>query len=114
MRRAAGGEGLDVATLASLSSDSVPALVQAYRSPALPAATREAAAAALVCQTYRSSNRPEPDWRAFTLTGYWGKAALQPVQASLKQFKLQSEAWPVTVTSPGGKMYDCFGNTSGN
>jgi hypothetical protein len=114
VKRAVAGKGLDVATLASLSTDSVPALVQAYRSPALPASTQEAAAAALVCQAYRSSNRPEPDWRAFTLTRFWSEAALKPVQANLKQYKLQSEAWPVTVTAPGGQTYDCFSNNQGD
>lgn len=114
VRRATLGEGLDVPYLASLSTDSVPALVQAYRSTALPAATQEAAAAVLACQAYRTSNQPKPDWRAFTLTRFWSEAALKPVQASLKQYKLQSEAWPVTVTTPGGKTYDCFGNSSGD
>ena len=114
VRRAAAGAGLDVATLASLSTDGLPALVQAYQSPSLPAGTREAAGAALACRSYVNSNAREADWRTFTLTRFWGEAALKPIQASLKQYQLKTEGWPVTVTSPGGKTFDCFANTSGD
>ena len=114
VRRAAVGEGLDVATLASLSTDALPGLVQAFQSSSLPAGRREAAGAALACWTHLNSNVPEADWRAFTLTGLWGQAALKPVQASLKQYKLQAEAWPVTVTSPQGNKFDCYSNMYGD
>jgi hypothetical protein len=108
VRRAALAEKLDVVTLASLSTDSLPALAQAFQSASLSAGIRAAAGAALACQVYGNTHKPEPDWRAFTLSRFWGEAAIQPLRASLKQFKIKTDAWPVTVTSPGGKTYDCF------
>jgi hypothetical protein len=110
VRRAAAGQVLDVAYLATLSSDSLPALVQAYQSSALTAATREAAGAALVCQAYAAPNRLDTDWRAFTLSRYWAQSALKPVQASLDKFQLQADDQPVAVTSPAGHHFDCFGS----
>jgi Domain of unknown function (DUF4153) len=114
IRRAAADKGLDVATLASLSSDALPGLVQAFQSPSLPAGTREAVGAALACHVQLNSNAPEADWRAFTLTQLWAEVALKPVQASLKQYKAGTETWPVTVTSPQGNEFDCYNLSSGD
>jgi hypothetical protein len=110
VRRAEAGAGLDVAYLASLSTDSVPALVQTYQSSSLPAGIREAAGAALACRAYVGSGRPQADWRAFTLSGWQSETALKPVQASLKKYTAESETWPVTVTSPQGTRFDCNAN----
>ena len=107
------GQGLDVATLASLSTDSVPALAQAFQSSSLPAATREAAGAALVCRHFISSEPASVDWRAFTLSRSQADAALKPLQAGLKQYKLVTDSWPAVVTSPSGHKYDCNENYTG-
>jgi hypothetical protein len=112
LRRAAAGAGLDVPYLASLSTDALPSLAQAFQSPSLPAATREAAGAALICQERVVSSRPQTDWRAFTLTRFQAEAALTSAQASLNGFKLKAGEGLVTVTSPGGNKFVCFGGTS--
>ncbi len=114
VKRATAGEGLDVAYLASLSTDALPGLAQAFQSPALPSGTREAAGAALACQMYANANRPVADWRNFTLTRFWGEAAMKPAQASLKLYKTGSDARAVTMTSPKGNKYDCVGSSSGD
>jgi hypothetical protein len=114
VRRAAAGQELDVPYLASLSSDAVPALAQAFRSPSLPVATREAAAAALVCQGYAAPEGTTTGWRSFTLTHYWSQVSLRPLQSGLDKYKLVSAAGPTSVTSPAGNRYDCFGNYSGD
>ena len=112
--RAAAGEGLDVAYLTSLSPDAVPALVEAFQSPSLPSRIQEAAGAALACRTTGTSDRLDSDWRSFTLTRFWSDAALKPVQESLKQYKFQTDVWPVTATSPKGNKFDCNSNSSGD
>jgi hypothetical protein len=112
--RARDGQGLDVAYLASLSTDSLPALAQAYQSPDLPSGTREAAGAALVCRTHWNSSQRDADWRSFTLTQFLGDAALEPLQASLQGYKLQADDQPVTVTSPAGNKFDCYGSSFGD
>jgi Domain of unknown function (DUF4153) len=112
VRRAAAGQGLDVPYLASLSSDSVPAQAQAFQSSTLPAATREAVAAALVCQVYAAPKRSEEGWRSFTLTQYWSQAALKPLQSRLDTFRLQVDARPASVISPAGNKFPCYGSIS--
>ena len=108
------GAGLDVAYLASLSTDSLPALGQAFLSPSLPAGTREAAGAALACRKYVNSNAPDADWRNFTLSRSRGRTVLKPLQASLKQYQPKTDSWPWFITSPNGNEFDCSGSTSGD
>jgi hypothetical protein len=111
VRRAAAGQALDVAYLATLSSDSVPELVQAYQSSTLPAASREAAGAALVCQAYEGPHRPLEEWQSFTLSRFRSQAALKPVQAGLDKYRLEAEDRPAAVISPAGNRYECFGSS---
>jgi len=112
--RARDGRSLDVPYLATLSTDAIPALVQAFQSPDLPSGTREAAGAALVCRDYGASKRSNSDWRSFTLTDFLGESALKPVLASLKGYKLQEDNRPAAVTSPTGNTFDCYGSSSGD
>jgi hypothetical protein len=112
VRRAAAGQVLDAAYLATLSSDSVPALVQAYQSTTLPSATREAAGAALVCrQAYEGPHRPLAEWQSFTLSNFRARAALEPVQASLEKYQFEGENWPPVVISPAGNQFSCQSNS---
>jgi hypothetical protein len=112
VRRAAAGGGLDVATLATLSNDALPALARAYQSPSLPAGTRAAVGAALACRMQIRPDHSEAGWRAFTLTHFWGAAALQPLQTSLKSYKVKPDTWPVTVTSPDGTTFSCSSSST--
>jgi hypothetical protein len=105
--RARTGQELDVAYLASLSTDSVPALVQAYQSSSLPSGTRQAVGAVLACRSYIFSQQANPDWRAFTLTQFWSDSALKTVQSSLNRYQLQAGDGPVTIVSPTGKKFPC-------
>ena len=105
--RTSQGQSLDVPYLASLSSDSLPALVQAFQSPSLPSAARQAVGAVLVCRRFTDPGQPDADWRSFTLARYLGDLALKTVQPGLKQYKLQKDDSPVTVTSPAGKKFNC-------
>lgn len=112
--RAKDGQGLDVPYLATLSTDAIPALVQAFQSPDLPPGRREAAGAALVCREYGATKRVSSDWRSFTWTDFLGEFALRPVQASLKQYKLLEDNRPISVISPSGTNFDCFGSSLGD
>ena len=104
------GQALDVVTLSSLSSDSIPTLVQAFQSASLPAGTREAVGAAIACQNYPGPYRSSTDWRAFTITRFQAGAALKPLQAAIKKYKMASYSWPVSATAPTGIKYDCMSN----
>ncbi len=85
--RAAASQGLDVVTLAALSTDSVPALTQAFQDPDLPAVTRDAAGAALACRSALDPNRNDPDWRSFTFSRFLSERALAGVQSGLAKLQ---------------------------
>lgn len=108
--RAAASEGLDAAYLASLSTDAVPALVEAFRDPALPTRTREAVGAALACRRADDISRLDEDWRSFTLSGWRAEQALESLAGSLDGYEVLEEDWSRQVETPAGESYDCWGS----
>jgi hypothetical protein len=107
--RAVQGEALDVAYLASLSTDAVPALVTALQDESLPAGTRDMAGAALACRANAAAGISMDDnWRSFTFSRLWADAALKQVQEMLDNYNLLDENWPVQVETPAGETYDCW------
>jgi len=109
--RAAAGEDLDVAYLASLSSDSVPPLVESLLDGRLTPGTRDMVGAALVCRVNADLNRdPDTNWRSFTLSRMWADQALgQPqVQEILNNYGILDDDYPVQVQTPLGEKYDCW------
>ena len=109
VQRAAAGEELDVAYLASLSTDSVPALVNALQDQALPAGTREAVGAALVCRTKTNTGPQNAGWRSFTLTRWLAGKALAGVESTLDNYSIHEDNRSLLqVESPGGVFYDCW------
>ena len=112
--RAAAGSELDVAYLASLSPDSVPALVAAYQDQTLPGNTRDAVGAALVCHEQVSSGSQDKNWRSFTLSGWQADQALRLVQSSLDAYQVQRDDWEVKVLTPGSNSFDCYQSGTGS
>ncbi len=113
--RAAAGADLDVATLASLSSDSVPALVDALQDGSLTPGTRDAVGAALACHlNAERSLDPDTNWRSFTLSGWWEDQALRQVQSQLEAYQILDSDWPVKVLTPGSISYECSQDGMGN
>lgn len=105
--RAPDGKGLDIAYLASLSSDSVPVLVAEFKDPSLPGLTRDAVGAALVCHEQLSANGADDNWRSFTLSNWRADQSLGQVQGQLDQYQLVNQDWPITILTPGSVDYDC-------
>jgi hypothetical protein len=106
--RAVQGVELDVAYLASLSSDSVPGLVRALQDESLPAGTRDRVGAALACRVNETGGNPDTDWRAFTFSRLWANKALERVQGVLDNYTILNENWPVQVETPAGETYNCW------
>jgi len=107
--RAAAGEDLDVAYLASLSSDSVPALVESLLDGRLTPGTRNAVGAALACRVNAErSQNPDTNWRSFTLSRWWADQALRQVQSRLDAYQILDSDWPVKVLTPGSIYYECY------
>jgi hypothetical protein len=112
--RSTAGSELDVAYLASLSPDSVPALVAAYRDQTLPGNTRDAVGAALVCRQQIASGNQDQDWRSFTISGWQADQALRQVQSSLDGYQVQKHDSEIKVLTPGNSTYDCYQSGMGS
>ncbi|HVM72449.1 MAG TPA: DUF4173 domain-containing protein, partial [Anaerolineales bacterium] len=106
--RARLGQALDVTYLASLSTDSLPALAQAFDSPALPSNVHAAAGAALVCWQAIHWRAFNLGWRSFTLSDFLARQALQREKMKLKPYLLgPDDNEQMTVTSPSGSLFHC-------
>ena len=112
--RAVAGGSLDVGYLASLSPDSVPALVIEFQNQSLPGYTRDAVGAVLVCHGQVASAGGSQNWRSFTLSGWWADQALRQVQSRLDAYQILDSDWPVKVLTPGSITYECYQNSTGD
>jgi hypothetical protein len=104
------GRKLNVAHLASLSSDAVPALVEEYRSTSYSQSIHEGLGAALACYLHNDSHPDayNPDWRSFNLSRWRAHYALQKVQVSLQEYGINDKRWPVRARTPTGLLYECY------
>ncbi|HLO32481.1 MAG TPA: DUF4173 domain-containing protein [Anaerolineales bacterium] len=104
------GKNLNVAHLASLSADAVPALVQEYQSTVYPQSVHEGLGAALACYlyAYSSSGVDANDWRSFNLSRWQAYDALRQVQFSLQDYGMNDNRWPVRARTPSNVLYDCL------
>lgn len=109
VERAMQGKELDVTYLASLSSDSIPALEELYQSSATPAASKDSIGAVLFCHWELDGARPSPDWRAFTFSRGQADAAIWRLDAQLRTYRLIEADWPTRIGTPGGATYECRG-----
>lgn len=106
--RALQGQELDVRYLAFLSADAVPTLAAALQEESLPAQTRDAVGAALLCQERRFGRSKWPsDWRSFTLSTWWAGLARQGVSSLLDDYVLYDSAWPILIETPLGQKFEC-------
>ncbi len=113
INRAIQGEDLDVAYLAALSEDAVPAMVKAYSSDTIPLATKDEIGAALVCHaalddTESSQTKP---WQSFHLSTWRAESALEEIKGNLAEYQVQEDEWPITVISSTYIEYTCQAST---
>jgi hypothetical protein len=109
-RRAAGSD-LDVAYLASLSSDSIPALVNAFQDGRLDSGTRDAVGAALACHVNAErSDNVSRNWRSFTLSRWWADHSIgqSQVKEKLNNYVILEEDRSIQVETPNGEIFDCL------
>jgi hypothetical protein len=106
--RAAHGEDLDVAYLASLSTDAVPRLVTELQDDSLADETHDLIGAALVCHMSGTGTTRDENWRAFTLSRLRAEKAMEKVASILDNYSVLDEDWPVQVESPAGNTFDCW------
>ena len=106
------GKNLNVAHLASLSVDAVPALVDEYHSTVYSQDVHEGIGAALLCYLNNDSlpGAYDRDWRAFNLSRWRAHNALQTVQASLQEYGIKRFPW--RVRTPSNALYECHYDSS--
>lgn len=107
--RQVGGASLDVPYLVSLSTDSVPALAQVFRSASYSRETREAAGAVLVCQEQLSRQVRAGDWRSLTISQWQAERALQGLREQLSAYRFFNDEWPASVLTPSQVVWECQG-----
>jgi len=105
--RALRGEELDIAHLASLSSDAIPPLASSFHDESVAPETRQALGAALAC--YIERTQPvSTDWRSFNLSRWYADRALASVKAELTGYEIGGEPWLPTITTPNGSLFECL------
>jgi hypothetical protein len=109
VNRALPGQALDVPYLVSLSTDTVPALAEIFRSPSYSSSTRQAVGAILACREQLAGARRSGDWRSFTLSQWQAENALRDLQGPLAEYHFLNEKWPPSVLTPDGVSQDCQG-----
>lgn len=106
--RALRGEQLDVPHLASLSTDSVPPLVELFKSSSIPEEIHQALGAALACRGASQLARLPTDWRSFTVSRWRSEQSLASIAGQLTAYHVLKEDWRLRVTVPQGTSYDCY------
>ncbi|HEX9386613.1 MAG TPA: hypothetical protein VF918_09875, partial [Anaerolineales bacterium] len=102
------GKNLNVAHLASLSTDAVPALADQYFSMSLSPSAREGIGASLKCYAYSSSLNSSDSWRSFNLSRWQANKALKRVEGYLVGYNVNAQKWPVRVRTPSNVLYECI------
>lgn len=105
VQRAVEGNELDVAYLASLSPDAVPALVDWYTNPELDPEIQDGVGASLACINADPTPR-DTDWRSFNSSIWQADNALAMID--LSGYKIENEDWPTRVITPMEQEYDCY------
>jgi hypothetical protein len=104
------GKNLNVAHLASLSSDAVPALSAQFYSEAYPESVHEGLGAALTCYLHFDSLNDEKDndWRSFNYSRWKAHTTLQWAEQYLQDYGIDDKQWwDVKVRTPSDIWYDC-------
>ncbi|HEU0291343.1 MAG TPA: DUF4173 domain-containing protein [Anaerolineales bacterium] len=104
------GKNLNVAHLASLSSDAVPALAAQFYSEAYPQWVHEGLGAALTCYLHFDSlsDDTDTDWRSFNFSRSKAHTTLQWAEQYLQDYGINDDQWwNVKVRTPSNVWYEC-------
>jgi hypothetical protein len=108
--RVSQGKNLNVGHLASLSTDAIPALVEAYQSQNISDATREGIGAILAC--YLSDNmsiEKSDDWRSFNYSYWKASQLLIEMRPLLTAYRISGYGSSLRVRTPSNILYECHG-----
>jgi len=107
--RAVQGQELDAAYLASLTSDSIPEIVEKFKDTTLSQDIHEQLGASLACMSAIDPVREvNEDWRAFNYSRFNGQKMLAGVEKDLIAYTVSDVDYQKLVTTPSGKKIDCW------
>lgn len=109
--RVSQGKKLNVGHLASLSTDAIPALVDAYYNPGISDTTREGIGAILVCYINSDKTLVEEsaDWRSFNYSRWKASKLLAEIQPLLTEYRPSGRGSSLRVRTPSNILYECGG-----
>jgi hypothetical protein len=108
------GKNLNVAHLASLSTDAIPLLVDKFQSPSSSAEIKEGVGAVLVCYTHSGEIQlyaPQEDWQSFNLLRWCALEALKKIQPQLTGYLVSGKGMDLRVRTPNNILYECYDQT---
>jgi hypothetical protein len=106
--RARAGYKLDIDYLGRLSTDSFPALAQAFTASDLPESQRDGLGAILACRAAQITDQGEIPWQSFTLSRYRADQSLHALQSALSAFPVRRNENGSWVVKVNGEEQDCF------
>jgi hypothetical protein len=111
--RATQGKHFNVAHLASLSADAVPAMGQEFLDPTVPEAVHDGIGAALICYQNIQSREgtPSTGWRSFNYSRWLANMWLASLQSQLQPYHVSNAKGPAQarVRTPGNVFFECWG-----
>jgi hypothetical protein len=108
VERAMQGQELDAAYLASLSTDSIPALVGKFNDIKLSEEIHEQIGASLACMSAIKPVQDEREWQSFNYSQFNGQKMLAGIETKLIAYKIIDYEYQMFVTTPSGKKIDCW------
>lgn len=103
------GGDLDISYLSALSSDAIPAMVNAYASDKFSPEIHERIGATLICQqkALKTGAMSVKHWQSFHLSSWLAQRYLSVVQPDLSRYQVQGSSWPIKIISPEGNEFQC-------
>jgi hypothetical protein len=113
VQRAAEGKHFNIAHLASLSSDAVPAMKEKFLDPSIPKPVHEGIGAALLCYMHLNpkDDHSTGDWRSFNYSRWQADWAIYILAKQWQGYHLGETkvSRRPTVRTPGNRLYECVG-----
>jgi hypothetical protein len=108
LTRLSEGKNLNVPDLSSLSTDALPALVDAFQSPGMSQEHHEGIGAILTCYIHTDVMTSSDDWRSFNFSRWRAKRLLETVEPLLTEYRYNDKKSPSLARTPNGVYYECW------
>lgn len=101
------GRTLNVGHLASISTDAIPSLTEAFRDPTYSVEQHEGIGATLICYMNSGIMDSSDNWRSFNFSRWRAKKLLTEVAPLLNEYRFNDKKYPVRARTPSGEYHLC-------